>query len=161
MSYDEAISKMASFNRSSSYNDSYMATIKPIDRDIIIKAATETGAIVTAEEHNIIGGLGSAVSAAGLRCDVPLLLGVTLFSALFVLVFQGGLVALSMALGSFLNDFAVAELICAGSVMIIALGLNLIGLTKIKVANYFPALVFAPAICALFAFLGQYIPALA
>lgn len=38
-----------------------MATIKPIDRDIIIKAATETGAIVTAEEHNIIGGLGSAV----------------------------------------------------------------------------------------------------
>lgn len=39
-------------------------TIKPIDRDIIIKAAAETGAIVTAEEHNVIGGLGSAV------CDV-------------------------------------------------------------------------------------------
>ncbi len=39
-----------------------MATIKPIDRDILIAAANETGAIVTAEEHNIIGGLGSAVS---------------------------------------------------------------------------------------------------
>ncbi|MDF2523045.1 MAG: putative transketolase C-terminal section [Clostridiales bacterium] len=37
-------------------------TIKPIDTDIIIKAAKETGAIVTAEEHNIIGGLGSAVA---------------------------------------------------------------------------------------------------
>jgi transketolase len=37
-------------------------TIKPIDRDLIIKAAKETGAIVTAEEHNIIGGLGSAVA---------------------------------------------------------------------------------------------------
>ena len=37
-------------------------TIKPIDKDIIIKAAQETGAIVTAEEHNIIGGLGSAVA---------------------------------------------------------------------------------------------------
>ena len=36
-------------------------TIKPIDRDIIVKAAQKTGAIVTAEEHNIIGGLGSAV----------------------------------------------------------------------------------------------------
>lgn len=36
-------------------------TIKPIDRDIIIKAARETGAIVTAEEHYIMGGLGSAV----------------------------------------------------------------------------------------------------
>lgn len=37
-------------------------TIKPIDSEIIIKAARETGAIVTAEEHNIIGGLGSAVA---------------------------------------------------------------------------------------------------
>ncbi|MDW5299292.1 MAG: transketolase family protein [Sedimentibacter sp.] len=36
-------------------------TIKPIDREIIIRAAKETKAIVTAEEHNIIGGLGSAV----------------------------------------------------------------------------------------------------
>jgi transketolase, pyridine binding domain protein len=39
-----------------------MASIKPIDAEAIIKAAAETGAIVTAEEHNIIGGLGSAVS---------------------------------------------------------------------------------------------------
>jgi transketolase len=36
-------------------------TIKPIDKDIIIKAAKETNTIVTAEEHSIIGGLGSAV----------------------------------------------------------------------------------------------------
>ena len=39
-----------------------MATIKPIDKDIILKAARETGAIVTAEEHSVVGGLGSAVS---------------------------------------------------------------------------------------------------
>ncbi|MBP3381634.1 MAG: transketolase family protein [Clostridia bacterium] len=39
-----------------------MPTIKPIDRDILVAAANETGAIVTAEEHNIIGGLGSAVT---------------------------------------------------------------------------------------------------
>lgn len=37
-------------------------TIKPIDTELIIKAAKETGAIVTAEEHNVIGGLGSAVA---------------------------------------------------------------------------------------------------
>ncbi len=43
-----------------------------------------------------------------------------LCSAAFVLVFQGGLVALSMALGSFLSEFAINELICAGSVMITA-----------------------------------------
>lgn len=39
-------------------------TIKPIDKDIIAKAASETGTIVTVEEHSVIGGLGSAV------CDV-------------------------------------------------------------------------------------------
>ena len=39
-----------------------MSTIKPIDRDLIIKAAKETGAIITAEEHSIIGGLGEAVA---------------------------------------------------------------------------------------------------
>ena len=37
-------------------------TIKPIDSELILKAAKETGAIVTLEEHNIIGGLGSAVA---------------------------------------------------------------------------------------------------
>jgi transketolase len=37
-------------------------TIKPIDQDAIIKAAADTGAIVTCEEHSIIGGLGSAVA---------------------------------------------------------------------------------------------------
>ena len=39
-----------------------MATIKPVDRDIIVDAANKTGAIVTAEEHNVIGGLGGAVA---------------------------------------------------------------------------------------------------
>ena len=39
-----------------------IATIKPIDREIIAKAAMETGALVSCEEHNIIGGLGSAVA---------------------------------------------------------------------------------------------------
>jgi transketolase len=39
-----------------------MPSLKPIDRPLIVKAARETGAIVTAEEHNIYGGLGSAVA---------------------------------------------------------------------------------------------------
>lgn len=48
-------------------------TIKPIDTALIVKAAQETGAIVTAEEHNIIGGLGSAVAEViSENCPVPL-----------------------------------------------------------------------------------------
>ncbi len=47
-------------------------TIKPIDKDIILAAAKETGAIVTAEEHSIIGGLGSAVAeVVSEACPVP------------------------------------------------------------------------------------------
>lgn len=49
-----------------------MHTIKPIDKDIIIKAAKETGKIITVEEHNIIGGLGEAVAAVTAEnCPVP------------------------------------------------------------------------------------------
>ena len=49
-----------------------MHTIKPIDKDIIIKAAKETGKIITIEEHNIIGGLGEAVAAVTAEnCPVP------------------------------------------------------------------------------------------
>ncbi|MBQ7353989.1 MAG: transketolase family protein [Clostridia bacterium] len=39
-----------------------ICTIKPIDRDLLLASAAKTGAVVTAEEHNIIGGLGSAVA---------------------------------------------------------------------------------------------------
>jgi transketolase len=39
-----------------------IATVKPIDRDAVIAAARETGAIVTAEEHQTTGGLGTAVA---------------------------------------------------------------------------------------------------
>ena len=51
-----------------------IATIKPIDKDIILDAARSTGAIVTAEEHNVIGGLGAAVTETVCEaCPVPVL----------------------------------------------------------------------------------------
>ncbi|MBO4734140.1 MAG: transketolase family protein, partial [Clostridia bacterium] len=49
-----------------------MATIKPLDTEAVIAAAKDTGAIVTAEEHSVIGGLGSAVAETlGETCPVP------------------------------------------------------------------------------------------
>lgn len=49
-----------------------MHTIKPIDKDIVLKAAKETGCIITSEEANIIGGLGSAVAeVVSEGCPVP------------------------------------------------------------------------------------------
>ena len=50
-----------------------MHTIKPLDGELVLKAALETGAIVTTEEHNIIGGLGSAVAEfLAENCPVPM-----------------------------------------------------------------------------------------
>ncbi len=49
-------------------------TIKPLDKDILVRAARTSGAVVTAEEHNIIGGLGAAVcEALSETCPVPVL----------------------------------------------------------------------------------------
>lgn len=51
-----------------------MATIKPIDKEAVLAAAKETGAIVTAEEHSVIGGLGGAVSELVCEeCPVPVI----------------------------------------------------------------------------------------
>jgi len=48
-----------------------MFTIKPLDRELVLKAARETGTIVTAENHNVIGGLGDAVADVLLEAGVP------------------------------------------------------------------------------------------
>ena len=69
-----------------------------------------------------------------------------LFSAVFVLVFQGGIVLLAQVLSPVLSEACVAELTCAGSLMILALGLNIVGITKIKVINFLPALLLVPAV---------------
>lgn len=96
----------------------------------------------------------SMMLSASLGIGVP-------FAAIFVFVFQGGLVLLSGLLAPILSDSAIAEITCVGSLMILALGLNLTGLAKFKVANYTPALIFAPLICYLSELLGRYIPPVA
>ncbi len=79
-------------------------------------------------------------------CMLSCTLGIgVMFSAIFVLIYQGGLVLAAGLLQSVLSDTAlIAEITSAGSVMIIALGLNIIGITKIKVANLLPGILFVP-----------------
>ena len=73
-----------------------------------------------------------------------------LCSAAFVLVFQGALVLMAQVVAPILTEAAIAEITCAGSLMILALGLNLLGIAKIKVANLLPAMLFAPLALALY-----------
>ncbi|WP_304507449.1 DUF554 domain-containing protein [Anaerotignum sp.] len=63
-----------------------------------------------------------------------------MLSAVFVLVFQGSIVLLAQVVAPFLTDAVVAEMTCVGSVLIFALGLNMVGITKLKVLNYLPAM---------------------
>lgn len=63
-----------------------------------------------------------------------------MLSAVFVLIFQGGIVLLAQVVAPFLTDGVVAEMTCVGSVLIFALGLNIIGITKLKVLNFLPAM---------------------
>ena len=50
-----------------------MHTLKPLDNDAVLDAAKRCGAIVTAENHNAVGGLGSAVSELlGAECPTPI-----------------------------------------------------------------------------------------
>lgn len=88
---------------------------------------------------SVMDFVSSAVLAVSLGVGV-------LFSAGFVLVFQGLIVILAQFLEPVLVDATIAEMTAAGSLIIMALGLNILDITKLKVANYLPALVIAPLI---------------
>jgi hypothetical protein len=86
--------------------------------------------------------ISSLIFAAALGVGV-------LGAAAFVFVFQGSIVMLAGLAAPFLNDRVIAEMTCAGSLLIFAIGLNLLGITKLKVMNYLPA-IFIPIILCLF-----------
>jgi len=77
-----------------------------------------------------------------------------LFSALVILVYQGGLSLLAGLAQHALSDPMIAEMSATGGVLIIAIGLLLLDIKRIRVANLLPALVIAPAIVALLTALG-------
>ena len=72
-----------------------------------------------------------------------------LLSGAFVLVFQGAIVLLAHWVEPLLSSYAVAEMSCVGALLIIALSLIMLGITKLKVANLMPA-VFLPLLLCLF-----------
>ena len=89
-------------------------------------------------------------------CMLASTLGIgVLFAAVFVFCFQGVLVLCAGLLQNVLTDPAIiAEITCAGSVMIIGLGLNLLGISKFKIANFLPAIIFVPLV----SYLVQFLP---
>ena len=74
-----------------------------------------------------------------------------LLSAVSVLGIQGSLVLLAGWIAPLLSAGAINEMTCAGSLLIIMIGTNLMGITKIKVADYLPAILLAPILTNIFA----------
>ena len=70
-----------------------------------------------------------------------------MLSAAFVFVYQGAITLAAQWVAPFLTDTIIAEMTCAGSVIIIGIGLNLLGITKLKVMNYVPAIFIPILLC--------------
>jgi len=72
-----------------------------------------------------------------------------MFSAGAVLIYQGAITLLAQFISPYLGDRTIAEMTCVGSLVIVALAINMLGITKIKVMNYVPA-IFLPILLCLF-----------
>lgn len=70
-----------------------------------------------------------------------------MLSAAFVLVYQGAITLLAQWVAPVLSDVVIAEMNCVGSVIIIGIALNLLGITKLKVMNYVPAIFIPILLC--------------
>ncbi len=84
----------------------------------------------------LLDGISAIIFASSLGYGV-------IFSAVAILVMQGGITLLAGTIAPYLSDVAIAEMTCVGSLLILGLALNLLGITKLKIMNYVPA-VFIP-----------------
>jgi uncharacterized membrane protein YqgA involved in biofilm formation len=75
------------------------------------------------------------------------------FSAITILVYQGGITLLAGVLQPLVNELLLGELTAVGGVLVIMIGLNLLGLAKLKTANYIPALLITIGLIAVEPFL--------
>ncbi len=104
---------------------------------LTILGAMEEG--MTGDPHllfvkSLMDGVSSIALASGLGIGV-------LFSAIPLLIFQGGITLLAMWLGDFFPVVMVTELSAVGGILLLGLGIDILGIKKIKVINMLPALV--------------------
>ena len=106
-----------------------------------------TGDITLLSIKSLLDGFAALAFASSLGLGV-------LFSALTILVYQGGVSLLAGLAQNVLTDAMIAEMSATGGVLILAIGLMLLEIKRIRVANLLPSLIIAPAIVALLVALG-------
>lgn len=97
-----------------------------------------TGDNTTLYTKALLDGISSIAFASAMGMGVAL-------SAVCVLIYQGTFVLLAQYISGFVSDYMVAEMTCAGSLLIMVIGFNMLEMTNIKVMNMLPA-VFIPFI---------------
>lgn len=102
-----------------------------------------TGDHSTIIAKSLIDGIAAVLLASSLGAGV-------LFSAAAVFVYQGSIVLLAETLEPLLDTATVAEMSCAGSLLIVGLALNMLDLTHLKVTNYIPAVFLPMLLCQFF-----------
>ncbi len=95
---------------------------------------------------SVLDGFTSIALAASFGIGV-------LFSIFTIIIIQGGITALAFFFDQFLNDYMINEMTAVGGILIIGIGLIILDIKKINVANFIPALVFAPFISAIYLYL--------
>ena len=88
----------------------------------------------------LLDGISAMVLTASLGAGVGL-------SAASVFVYQGALTLLAGLIAPVLSDAVIAEMTCVGSILIAVLGLNMLGVTKLKVMDYVPAIFIVIPLC--------------
>lgn len=96
-----------------------------------------------AEDYTMLYTKSLLDFVSGIMLSAAMGIGV-MGSAAFTLIFQGGIVLLAQYIAPFCSPLLIEELSHTGSLLILAIGLNMIGLTKFKVLNYVPALLVIP-----------------
>ncbi len=99
---------------------------------------------------SILDGISSVIFASQFGFGVIL-------SAVAVLLYQGSIALLAQWVAPFLSDAAVCEMTCVGSLLIIGLSFNMIGITKIKVMNFVPAIFLAPCVLWVYDFIVNFL----
>ena len=89
---------------------------------------------------SLIDGIAAIVLASTMGIGV-------IFSALFILVYQGGIALCAGFVAPILTDAIIAEMTCVGSLLIAGLAFNMLGITKLKVMNFVPAIFMPIIIC--------------
>ena len=102
-----------------------------------------TGDHSTLFAKSLLDGISSIIFASSLGVGV-------MFSAVVILLYQGSIAILASLISPLLGADVIAEMTCVGSLLIIALSLNMLGATKIKVMNLAPACLMPILICKLY-----------